>query len=441
LSKERISFDDLLMRLVSEFRLQGLAQVDRSSISIRLNEIEPRLATKKRDGARAAREEFDIVKGSLTAERPLQIVQIDHTKMDVFAVDIKSGRILGRPTLSVCLDIATRMIIGLRISMDPPSAVALSKVFYDAVMPKAQQLERLQLNTQWFTYGQPEAVHTDNGTDFVSNAFTAGLKLYGVSHIRRPIGRPEYGGHVERVLGSLNSYIHTLPGSTKSNIRERGSRDPRKTACLSLHDIERGVVSYVCNVYHKRRHSSLHETPENAWNRWWRQAGELPMLPSDSEQFRLNFLPHDNRRITKHGVTFEHLHYRSPQLQRIRNCGVTQVKFHYDPDDLRQIYVHDDKNSTFAVPCEKRFHGRTSFAEWKLLRDPIESNMSRLSDADLVRHYQTHDRIIKVAKARKKPELRHGTDQKKKGHVRAKGVHTLTPFGFGGPRPVGRSDD
>jgi putative transposase len=89
LRKERISFDDLLMRLVSEFQLQGLAQVDRSCISIRLNEIEPRLATKKRDGARTAREEFDIVKGSLTAERPLQIVQIDHTKMDVFAVDIK----------------------------------------------------------------------------------------------------------------------------------------------------------------------------------------------------------------------------------------------------------------------------------------------------------------------------------------------------------------
>ena len=161
--------------IVIEFQLQGLVQVDRSCISLRLNEIEPRLVTKKRDGARASREKFDIVKGSLTAERPLQIVQIDHTKMDVFAVDLKSGTILGRPTLSVCLDIATRMIVGLRISMDPPSAVALSKVFYDAVMPKAQQLERLQLNTQWLAYGQPEAVHTDNGTDFISNAFTLSL--------------------------------------------------------------------------------------------------------------------------------------------------------------------------------------------------------------------------------------------------------------------------
>ena len=46
---------------------------------------------------------------------------------------------------------------------------------------------------------------------------------YGVTLHWRPVARPHYGGHIERLLGTLNHEIHNLPGSTFSNPQARGA--------------------------------------------------------------------------------------------------------------------------------------------------------------------------------------------------------------------------
>ena len=64
------------------------------------------------------RGETEIVKattptpGDYRASRPLEIVQVDHTKVDVFVVDEESREPVGRPWLTLALDVFTRMVTG-----------------------------------------------------------------------------------------------------------------------------------------------------------------------------------------------------------------------------------------------------------------------------------------------------------------------------------------
>jgi putative transposase len=53
-------------------------------------------------------------------------VQMDHTKVDVTVVDPITRLPVGRPTLTLAIDVATRMAIGFHLSLDPPSLTAVA---------------------------------------------------------------------------------------------------------------------------------------------------------------------------------------------------------------------------------------------------------------------------------------------------------------------------
>ena len=68
----------------------------------RVAAIDPRLAMTKRDGAKAARDKFGPVGVSrLRPERLMEVLQIDHTPVDVIVVDQEQRRPIGRPWLTL----------------------------------------------------------------------------------------------------------------------------------------------------------------------------------------------------------------------------------------------------------------------------------------------------------------------------------------------------
>ncbi|OWU66363.1 DNA-binding domain-containing protein, partial [Phaeobacter sp. 22II1-1F12B] len=78
----------------------------------------------RREGKDKAERRHLATPGGLTADSPLDIVQIDHTKADVTVVDPVTRRPLGRPTLTVAIDVNTRMVLGFHLSLEPPSLLA-----------------------------------------------------------------------------------------------------------------------------------------------------------------------------------------------------------------------------------------------------------------------------------------------------------------------------
>ena len=60
------------------------------------------------------------VPGTLSTARPLEIVQIDHTKADIFVVDEKSRKPIGRPWLTLAMDVFSRMVTGFYLMTCSP---------------------------------------------------------------------------------------------------------------------------------------------------------------------------------------------------------------------------------------------------------------------------------------------------------------------------------
>ena len=52
-------------------------------------------------------------------------------------------------------------------------------------------------------WGLPRALHADNGPDFTSAALRRGCDEYGIKLILRPVATPHYGGHIERLIGTI----------------------------------------------------------------------------------------------------------------------------------------------------------------------------------------------------------------------------------------------
>src|SRR5450631_1822345 len=91
-----------------------------------------------------------------------------------------------------------------------------------AVLPKEAWLLERKIQAEWPISGVPQCVHADNGSDFKGEALRRGCEDYGIRIDFRPPGRAHFGGHIERLIGTLMQRVHTLPGTTYSNPLERG---------------------------------------------------------------------------------------------------------------------------------------------------------------------------------------------------------------------------
>ena len=67
---------------------------------------------RRREGTGKADPVFLATPGGLEAVAHLAIMQIDHTKMDVTVVDPVTRLAVGRPTLTLAIDVNTRMAMG-----------------------------------------------------------------------------------------------------------------------------------------------------------------------------------------------------------------------------------------------------------------------------------------------------------------------------------------
>jgi putative transposase len=152
------------------------------------------------------------VPGQYVASRPLEVVQLDHTEVDLFLVDATTREAMGaRPWVTLAIDVFTRMVVGFHLSMDKPSRVSIGLCMLSAVYDKGAWLKENAIDARWPIAGLPEALHADNSTDFRSKAFSWACREEGIKLIWRPVGAPHYGGHIERLIGTIMGACIFIP--------------------------------------------------------------------------------------------------------------------------------------------------------------------------------------------------------------------------------------
>ncbi|MAE88196.1 MAG: plasmid replication initiator-like protein, partial [Pelagibaca sp.] len=141
--------------IAADCQAQGLAPPSIRRLGRWLEGHDQEKLMARREGKDKAERRHLATPGGLTADSPLDIVQIDHTKADVTVVDPVTRRPLGRPTLTVAIDVNTRMVLGFHLSLEPPSLLAVALCLTHAVMDKSHWLAARGISTDWAAQGIP----------------------------------------------------------------------------------------------------------------------------------------------------------------------------------------------------------------------------------------------------------------------------------------------
>ena len=238
LTKVRGKKEEVVRRVGLRCAVEGLAPPSRKAILARIRALDVREVAKARLQSSGAAALFDPVPGTYRVDNALDVVQIDHTPIDVIVVDEAHRLPIGRPWLTLAVDVATRVVVGFYVSLEAPSSTSVALCLTQAVLPKEPWLKSRALACAWPVWGPPRAVHTDNGADFTSAALRRGCDEYGITLILRPVATPHYGGHIERLIGTIMGRVHLLPGTTGSNPLDRGAYPAESESALTMQELE-----------------------------------------------------------------------------------------------------------------------------------------------------------------------------------------------------------
>ena len=342
LKQTRPPFAKLVREVQTNCIGAGLEPPHLRTIKARLEDVDLQRRAKLRGEAKLVKA-TTATPGKLHASRPLEIVQIDHTQADVFIVDEETRTPIGRPWLTLAMDVCSRMVTGFYLTMEAPSRLSTSLCLLHSVFDKSAWLREREIDDDWPVAGLPEMLHVDNGADFRSRAFARGCSDAGIRIDWRPPGTPRFGGHIERLIGTQMGALHLLPGSTASDIQERGAYDPKRHSCLTLRELERYIALEIVGSYHQCIHRSLGRPPIAVWREL---EGEAPLrLPQDRMRFWLSFLPEEERTLRPDGIHLFNLRYWSPALSADVGRAKQRLLVKYDPRDMSRIFVRRPSGS------------------------------------------------------------------------------------------------
>jgi putative transposase len=148
LTRERPSIAALMREVKRRFSEQQLPTPTYLTVYRRVEAIDLRLVIRKREGAKRARDKLGpVLTSTLRADLPLDVAQIDHTLVDVIIVDREQRKPIGRPWLTLAVDVASRAVVGFSASLEFPSALSVSLVLSHAVLQKITWLADRELQS------------------------------------------------------------------------------------------------------------------------------------------------------------------------------------------------------------------------------------------------------------------------------------------------------
>lgn len=365
LNSQRYSFNRVYNKIYLACRHENLKAPHRNTIRYRISKIEPKKVVKRRDGYKKAQEQFKNYDGKFPAGKfPLDFVQIDHTPLDIRLVDRIYRKPLGRPTLTMAIDVYSRMVVGLYVSFMGPAFYNVSQCMFNIFTKKDNLLKKYNVEGEWDIFGIPRIIGVDNGSDLVCEDMQRVCDEYGISLQKRPVGRPQFGPHIERAFKTHNGDIHNLPGTTFSNIAEKGNYNSDKHASYTIEEFTTWLLHYIVNIYHKKYHSEICMTPEQKYLEGIMGNDEnpgvgLPPVLDNLDDVKISLLPTEIRTVQKDGITIDGVTYYSDVLRHwigIKNDENRRVnhKIKRDPMNIQKIYFYDPElKEYFEVPYRK----------------------------------------------------------------------------------------
>lgn len=164
---------------------------------------------------------------------------------------------IGRPYLTVVIDVRTRCVLAALVSLAPFCGGTLLKTMAIAVVASP---------------GRPRGIMSKliiiNGSDYQDSGFVSfctprSTSPSNLARQERPTGKPSSNDF--RTISE--DLIHKLPGTTFSNPTARGDYSSQTFARLTLEDLDQHVQTWIDEVYHRRPPSRPRSCPARGLER------------------------------------------------------------------------------------------------------------------------------------------------------------------------------
>lgn len=362
LNEQRFSVQDVydvtVVKIADEnkFRAAGdhLPIPDRSSIYRIIDKLDDYEIDVARYGEKIAEAKHRAYGRGPRPTMPLERVEADHTKLDLFVVDPVMMLPIGRPVLTWLVCVYTKMILGFYISFNPYGSLAVMECLKHAIRPKTYIRSKYpNIKHAWDTYGVMKTLVLDNAPEFWGRHLEDACRQLGINIQYGQKGRAWYRATVERSYRTYNtSLIHRQPGTTFSNIFDRADYESGKNALITLDTLDEITHKLIVDNLQFRPHRGINDIPTLRWGKGvqlW-----PPPLPAKASDLDVVLGYIERRQVHHYGVEIDTIIYNDEGLAILRARSEKGKRYitKRNPNDLSLIHVYDDRYDRYIpVPA------------------------------------------------------------------------------------------
>ncbi|MCP3471823.1 hypothetical protein NLM33_25145 [Bradyrhizobium sp. CCGUVB1N3] len=327
----------------------------------------------------------------IPASKLLEVVLIDSTVLDTWCVlDDEFMLPLGRPTLTVAIDLFTRMILAVIITYEPPS------LYTAMACLKRVNMSKEDINERWPTivrssdgWGKPTTVVVDNELAQSGKSYQSACEDAKVHVKWAPVARPQYKAVIERFFLTLKKMLlDKLPGGIpyKPDVMRQLGIDPKEVATIPLSKLTELVNMCINDVYHYEPHSTIGMPPALAWEKS-KQKHKRPFI-GDIDFLDKAFGALETGVLTTSGIKFDNMEFHDPKTtgalmddlggkapRRKRRKSLLsslnpQVMFKYNPANIEAISVWNELRKEYIRLPNIAGEGAAGLSiwHWRILR-------------------------------------------------------------------------
>ncbi len=302
-----------------------------------------------RYGRAHAEAHFRMVQGHLPAQYPLDVVEVDHSPLDLYVLDDENFLPLGRPWITVMKDRYSGVILGFSFSFRKTGIESIFACLKHSITPHDDIHERWpDIQNPWPAFGVGHYYVFDRGTDFTSPELQTAINSLGAHYEYCAVHSPWLKGSIERFFKTLNETLfETLPGKTFSNLKDRGDYDPAKDAVIRVSTLVYLIHKWACDHHNIFPDVRKQARPIDLWNEGIGIAP--PPYPNSMDELNIILGERNTSSLSQEGIRYKWITYANETLSDIMDeVGKgTKVDFIVNRENLGFIHVKNPINGNY----------------------------------------------------------------------------------------------
>lgn len=344
----------------------------------------PEVTIARKGRIKAAKDHRALLSNSLSeVDGPGSRFQIDATVGDVYLISkYNSNWIIGRPVIYLVIDVFSRMVVGIHIGLEGPSWMGAMMALANTVTDKQKFCAKYGIDIikeEWPSEHLPNVLLADRG-EFEGYNVNRLIEAFNMEVENAAPYRADWKGVVEKHFDLIQKRVKPfLPGYVDTDFQERGVRDYRLDAVLTLEDFSKIIIKQI--IFYNTKHylkgyireqdmisDDVLPRPLDIWD-WGikNRSGKLRYYPE--ELVKLHLLPKEKATVTEKGIKLKGLFYscetalKELWFETSRQKGSWKISISYDPRDMSNVYFVNPETNKFEccylLPDSERYKSAT----------------------------------------------------------------------------------